>query len=292
MRLYKGRLSQMSKPDNITVFQNTEYLCNNNQKLIGSIENSRSLQSLILENEELPPIDKNIYDTKAQVVVSKKRTYEAASGYKGTKTAVLNFASATNPGGGVVCGANAQEECLCRCSTLFFNLNTEEMMEDFYRPHRMACDPLHNDDIIFTPEVTVFKTDTTNPILMDETDWYDVDVVTCAAPNLRSHPSNLYNIGDGEQSVRIHNDDLLLLHEKRLQRILDVALMNRDETVILGAFGCGAFKNDPEIVALAAKNVIKDYLYAFKNIEFAVYCSPRDETNYETFERMLNDYSH
>ena len=282
----------MSKPDNITVFQNTEYLCNNNQKLIGSIENSRSLQSLILENEELPPIDKNIYDTKAQVVVSKKRTYEAASGYKGTKTAVLNFASATNPGGGVEHGANAQEECLCRCSTLFLNLNVEKMVEGFYKPHIMTCGPLHNDDIIFTPDVTVFKTDTTNPTLMAESDWYDVDVITCAAPNLRRQYFNKYILEDENVSEIIHNDDLLLLHEKRLQRILDVAVMNRDETLILGAFGCGAFKNDPEIVALAAKNVIKDYLYAFKNIEFAVYSSSRDERNYETFERMLNDYSH
>lgn len=52
------------------------------------------------------------------------------------------------------------------------------------------------------------------------------------------------------------NDELLKLHEKRLKRILDTALSEDDETIILGAFGCGAFMNDPQIVAQAAKNVI------------------------------------
>ncbi|WP_026665610.1 hypothetical protein [Butyrivibrio sp. FC2001] len=62
---------------------------------------------------------------------------------------------------------------------------------------------------------------------------------------------------------------------------------NADEVVILGAFGCGAFQNKPEIVARAAANVINDYLYMFKNIEFAVYCSPKDSRNYDAFKREL-----
>ena len=45
--------------------------------------------------------------------------------------------------------------------------------------------------------------------------------------------------------------------------------------------------NNPEVVACAAKNVIKDYLKSFKNIEFAVYCSPRDDRNYKVFERVV-----
>ena len=61
--------------------------------------------------------------------------------------------------------------------------------------------------------------------------------------------------------------------------------------IILGAFGCGAFKNKPEVVALAAKNVIKDYLHAFKVIEYAVYCRPNDDRNYKVFERVLKPLS-
>ena len=58
--------------------------------------------------------------------------------------------------------------------------------------------------------------------------------------------------------------------------------------VVLGAFGCGAFENNPEVVAKAAKNVIQKYLHAFKVIEFAVYCSPRDEINYKIFGKELS----
>lgn len=203
------------------------------------------------------------------------------------KTVVHNFASASNPGGGVVRGASAQEECLCRCSGLYFNLNVQQMWDDFYGPHRLAHNPIHNDDIIYTPSVTVFKSDTANPALLPEEEWYDVDVITCAAPNLRENPSNGYNQGDGSVSIRLSDKELLEIHEKRLRRILDVAVAQGDEVIILGAFGCGAFKNKPDIVALAAENVIKDYLKAFKVIEFAVYCSPRDDTNYKTFQRVI-----
>ena len=60
-----------------------------------------------------------------------------------------------------------------------------------------------------------------------------------------------------------------------------------NEVVILGAFGCGAFLNNPEVVAQAAKNVIEEYKYTFVMIEFAVYCSPRDEQNYAIFDRTF-----
>lgn len=80
---------------------------------------------------------------------------------------------------------------------LYFNLNVQQMWDDFYGPHRLAHNSIHNDDIIYTPSVTVFKSDTANPTLLPEEEWYDVDVITCAAPNLRENPSNGYNQGDG-----------------------------------------------------------------------------------------------
>ena len=66
-----------------------------------------------------------------------------------------------------------------------------------------------------------------------------------------------------------------------------MAADNGAEVVILGTFGCGAFQNKPEIVALAAKNVVKDYLHTFKVIEYAVYCGPRDDRNFKVFDRTL-----
>ena len=277
----------MGREENAAVFRDTEKLCMNNEKLKEAIKRSTAGQKLIPEKDSIPEQKKDLYKEAAKVIVSKKRSYEAAENYKGCKVAVHNFASASNPGGGVVRGASAQEECLCRCSDLYFCLNIREMWDGFYQPHRDARDPIHNDDIIYTPAVTVFKTDTADPVLMPESDWYDVDVITCAAPNLREDPSNPYNSGDGSRQAMISDEDLQAVHEKRLRRMLETALMNGRDTIILGAFGCGAFRNDPEVVAAANFNVIKDYLYAFKNIEFAVFCSPRDERNYEIFERVL-----
>ena len=280
----------MGRDENIAVFKDTEKLCKTNPKLSESVKKATASQKLILEGDHLPEQKKDIYKDAAKVIVSGKRTYEAAAAYKENHVAVHNFASASNPGGGVVNGASAQEESHCRCSGLYFCLNSPIMWDGFYKPHRDAHDPIHNDDIIYTPGVTVFKTDTASPQLMNESEWYDVDVITCAAPNLLNQPSNRYNNGDGNKQVVMKDKDLLALHEKKLRRILEVVLSEGCDTVILGAFGCGAFQNNPEVVALANKNVIKDYLHAFKNIEFAVYCSPRDDRNFKIFERVLKPY--
>lgn len=277
----------MSRMGNMKIFKDTENLCRTNEKLKKSLENSRKNQKLILESYPLKTPEKNRFTASAKIIVSKKRTLEAAAAYKGMKTAVHNFASASNPGGGVERGANAQEECLCRCSGLYFCLNTTEMREGFYKPHRRVKDPIHNDDIILTPDVTVFKTDTAEPELMEESEWYDVDVITCAAPNLRERPSNGFNEGDRYHAAKISAEDLAAVHEKRLKRLLNVALMEEDEVVILGAFGCGAFCNDPNIVATSAQNVLLEYRHAFRVIEFAVYCPPRDDSNYRIFQQTM-----
>lgn len=277
----------MSRVDNIQIFQDTEKMCKENIRLQNAIRNSIKHQKLILENDIISKKDKKKYTEPAQVVISQKRSFEAASAYKNQKVCVHNFASATNPGGGVTRGSNAQEECLCRCSDLYFCLNIQEMWNGFYKPHRNAKNPIHNDDIIYTPDVVVFKTDTARPELMEEANWYNVNVTTCAAPNLRERPSNMFNSGDGDSAVKITDAELMSIHEKRLKRILDIAASRGNEVVILGAFGCGAFSNSPEVVAQAARNVIEEYKYTFKTIEFAVYCNPRDEKNYNVFKKTL-----
>ena len=277
----------MSSFENVEIFEDTKNLCEKNGRIKESLAKSVKNQKLILEGEHLPVVDKSRFTDNAKVILSTKRTFAAASGYVKQKVAVHNFASSTNPGGGVTRGSSAQEECLCRCSGLYFCLSVPEMMKGFYYPHRNAKNPINNADIIYTPDATVFKTDTSRPKLMDEKDWYDVDVITCAAPNLRKRPSNQFNQDNGDRSVKVSDKELLEIHKKRLTRILDVAALNGAEVVILGAFGCGAFQNKPEVVARAAKEVIADYLHTFKTIEFAVYCSPRDDTNFKVFKRVM-----
>lgn len=277
----------MGRFENAEVFRDTERMCRENARLKAAIAASRKGQRLIVEGQAVGDVDLNRFETAAEVVVSSKRTFEAAVAYAGRmRTCAHNFASATNPGGGVVNGSSAQEEALCRCSTLYFNLNVREMWDGFYTPHRMAHDPLHNDDVIYTPDVVVFKSDTAYPRTLAESEWKTLDVITCAAPNLRERPSNRMNSGDGDERVKISGQDLQSLHERRLRRILDVAAANGAEAVVLGAFGCGAFRNDPKVVAGAAKTVIGDYLHAFRAIEFAVYCRPGDSANYDAFHAL------
>lgn len=189
----------MGREENVLIFQDTERLSKTNGKLNADLKASASGQKLILETDALEKPNLNIYDEPAKVIVSKKRTFEAAKAYRDNKVAIHNFASASNPGGGVVRGSTAQEECLCRCSYLYFCLNSPDMWDGFYTPHKQARNPLHNDDIIYTPEVTVFKSDTNNPALLPENEWYKVNVITCAAPNLRAMPSNKHNTGDGKR---------------------------------------------------------------------------------------------
>lgn len=273
------------------IFEDTRRLYETHENLIKSIQTTKANQQVIAENDEIKCITENIYDTPAKIVVSKNRSLFAAKEYEGSKVCVLNFASATNPGGGVEKGSNAQEESICRCSTLFPCISDNTIRESFHKKHRELLKSekltaLYNDDCIYTPNVTVFKTDTDNPILMKESEWYNVDVISCAAPNLRLKPSNEMNPDSGSK-VTIKPSKLLELHIKRMRRILDIAKANKEEVMILGAFGCGAFENSPEVVAEAMARVIKEYRYDFKTIEFAVYCSPKDTKNYDIFKRRL-----
>ena len=284
----KTKSMDKSVLNNISVFEDTVKLCSSNAVLRKMIKKSIDSQKIIYEHEELSDLQLNQYEDCAEIVVSTKRTLEAAEAYKGKKVAVHNFASATNPGGGVVKGSRAQEECICRCSDLYFCLDTDDMWAGFYKPHRNAMNPLNNGDVIYTPDVCIFKTDSANPELRDESEWYKVDVITCAAPNLREKPTNRFNPGNGDKTVKIDDNELRVIHEKRLSRMLDVAIQNEVEVIILGAWGCGAFKNSPNVVAEAAYNVIQRYLHAFKTIEFAIYCLPKDDVNFKTFKKTFS----
>lgn len=276
----------MGRRENVEVFEDTQRLYSTNTVLKEAVQSANQKQQLYQEGVE---VEGNIVqrDKPARIVVSKKRTLEAASAYVGKKVCILNFASATNPGGGVVKGSSAQEEAICRCSTLYPNLNEPKMWNGFYRPHRQELNPLHNDDCIYAPGVIAFKSDTDYPQMLPLNRCYKVNVITCAAPNLREKPSNGMNSGDGDMAVKISNDDLQELHEKRMRRVLEITAKKGNDVVILGAFGCGAFRNPPEVVARAMKTVVEEYRNAFETIEFAVYCSPRDDSNYRTFKEVL-----
>lgn len=175
------------------------------------------------------------------------------------RVAVLNFANPKHPGGGVAQGAMAQEECLCRSSNLYPCLTDEKVRADYYGYHEFWKDHFFSNRVIYHRDVTVFKTDDDLPVPMEEKDWFRVDVITCAAPYL------------GKQRYTNHTflGELLC---GRIRQILEAAMDNEAEVLILGAFGCGAFRNPPEVVARAFRLVLEEERYrtAFKRVVFAI----------------------
>lgn len=272
------------RENNIRVFEDTLYRINQDDSLKENTFISIKGQKLIKENDVVSYNAKK-YNAPCKIYVTTNRTMEAAADYYGNKIAVLNFASATTPGGGVRKGSSAQEEALCRVSNLYLCLTDKKLWESFYQKNRDAKNNIHTDDIIYTPDVMVIKNDDYKTL--QESDYFRVDVITCAAPNLREVPANSFNRDKGEP-IQLSDEELYKVHYKRAIKIMEVACANNVEVLILGAFGCGAFRNNPNVVAKAYKDAVEHFRHAFKEIEFAVYCPPKDPTNYNEFRATFN----
>lgn len=274
----------------VQVFEDTEKWYKENKRLAEAVNSAREATRVYGADDypELPPVKDG---TVTEVTITASRTFEAAMRLikknPGERVAVHNFASATNPGGGVTRGSRAQEECLCRCSTLYPVLNSKPLWDSFYNFHRQRHDVRYTDTCIYSPGILIIKTDTDEPKRMPETQWQQVDVLTCAAPNMRENPNNAMNPGR-DVAARVSDKELLELHKSRARHMLTIAAANGVDVLVLGAFGCGAFQNKPEIVARAYKEIIGEFQGRFAKIEFAVYCSPRDTMNYEVFKRVLS----
>ncbi len=275
------------RQQNISVFEDTRNWYSQDAMLKDAICHSKQHTKFYAPGAISPaPEMLTRFPEDMHILVSTERTLQAAGKYAGQKVAVLNFASATNPGGGVLRGSSAQEEALCRCSTLYPCLLGNDLWQSYYQMHRAQHDVTYTDACIYTPDVLVIKTDTNSPDRLPKDKIYPVDVITCAAPNLRLQPSNYMNPGHGAPA-RLTREQIRTLHLQRARKILSVAAIHGAEVLILGAFGCGAFCNPPEVVAGAFRDVLPDFAHAFRTVEFAVYCTPRDDSNYRTFQQIL-----
>ena len=252
------------------VMNHTFNKCQFDPKLKEAIEQTKEGMYMVLDSEELIVVKGG---PAKNIVVSQKRTFEAAKAYKGKKVAVLNFANNHHIGGAPY-SAGAQEESLCRTSTLYKSLLAFKVV--FYEYHTYLYDEgvinhMGNDDLIYMPGVTVFKTDESAPKMMEEKDWYKVDVITSAAPELHSYPDNI--------------DEYKKIILSRLTKVFQVAKKEGVDILILGAWGCGAFNNPPEIVAEVFKQLCNEYY--FDTIEFAIDCSRRQNNNYQIFKEVF-----
>ncbi|MDX3843683.1 TIGR02452 family protein [Streptomyces europaeiscabiei] len=178
---------------------------------------------------------------KAVIEVTGESSLEAAHRLTATEApvAVLNFSSARNPGGGYLNGAQAQEEALCRASALYTCVREAPAFYDHHRTHR---DPFYTDRVIHSPAVPVFRDD--RGALLDTP--YTTGFLTSAAPNAsvvrRTTPERAAEL-PGALAVRA-------------ERVLETAAANGYRRVVLGAWGCGVFGNDPTQVAAAFRALL------------------------------------
>lgn len=189
----------------------------------------------------------------------------------------LNFASAKNPGGGFLGGAQAQEESLARASGLYPTLKQHAEMYETNRAYRSL---LYTEHMIYSPSVPVFRDD--NDQLTDN--HYLVSIITSPAVNrgalMTNEPDSLPKI----ESVMLN----------RIENVLSVAVANQQSSLILGAWGCGVFRNRTEdVAAWFAHHLLKNetFKHAFKHIVFAIYDSSKKKNTADAFKEQFGHFN-
>lgn len=211
----------------------------------------------------------SVHESAPQVVL-KCSTTEALFRIKGLvldkRVTILNFASFKNPGGKFLEGSSAQEESLCHYSTLY-NVLVEK--QDFYAQNKKALNKgLYMNRILYTPDILFF----------DEEDIVEADVITCAAPNWGAYYRNSFT-GNNLKELESKNRSIL---SSRMEAIREIALENKTDVLILGAWGCGVFKQNPYIVSELFNEIFKN-----SGIFRIVYAVP-DLEKYNIFYRNIN----
>ncbi len=185
---------------------------------------------------------------------------------------VMNFANAHTPGGGFLLGANAQEEALCRCSTLYVSISSKEASE-MYKYNNSHLSNVESDYMLLSPQVYVFRDEKYNLL---ETP-VKVAVITIPAPN--RFGAAMFASGQKIEETML----------RRIRIMLRIAVQKDYKNLVLGAWGCGAFGNDANAVAGYFKQVLVDEGYGrcFEHVCFAVYGKP-DGRNINAFRKVWN----
>lgn len=185
---------------------------------------------------------------------------------------LLNFASARNPGGGFINGAKAQEEDLARASGLYPCLLTQKT---YYDANRSLDSLLYTDHLIYSPKVPWFRTH--NREVLEQ--FFLASVITSPAPNagqlLTRTPEALKSI---QVTLR-----------RRVLKIFAVAREHHHRTLLLGAWGCGVFRNDPHQVAESFAVALENECFRgyFKRVIFAVYDPSPTQENLKAFHQRF-----
>jgi uncharacterized protein (TIGR02452 family) len=222
-------------------------------ELAGWIESSVRGTRSYPPGETLPGSFTGQFQTQVEVVNETTLSAGRRLLTAGHRPALLNFASATHPGGGFLTGARAQEEYLARSSALYACLREDAM----YEFHRARHDPLYTDYVLYSPDVPVFRAD--DGSLLEEP--YCVAMITSPAVNadalLWHQPRRRAEIGPAMWT--------------RILKVLAAGARHGHDAMVLGAWGCGAFGNDPaEIAGLFRQALDVNFRSAFARVVFAV----------------------
>lgn len=188
---------------------------------------------------------------------------------------VLNLANPVNPGGGVRRGARAQEEDLCRKSSLLVSLESKDAVK-YYEYNRRRNTYMGSDAMIFTPEVEIIRDENGN--FLDET--VIVAVLTCAAPMVRQGKEGM---SEAEYQDMVYN---------RIMGMLKCAAYFGYKNLVLGAWGCGAFGNDAHVISDLFYKALTEMEFNgmrekdfFRRIDFAVLDRSVGQYNFKEFYR-------
>ncbi|MHC5540327.1 TIGR02452 family protein [Singulisphaera rosea] len=187
--------------------------------------------------------------------------------------AALNFASAKNPGGGFLNGSHAQEESLARSSALYAS---QMRSWEFYEHHRASSSLLYSDAMILSPGCPIFRDD--DGKLLDEPQL--AAFITSAAPNAGAaadnRPAELPSIPG--------------VFRRRSEYVLALAASRGYRQLVLGAWGCGVFRNDPNVVAESfASHLCHGRCSSqFDRIVFSVLDTTPSQSTLAAFRRALS----
>lgn len=252
---------EMAK-DTMEILANKYYINEYNEKI--NIENELEISTkgtVLFYPEELAELANNKFqethfETQFEVwrCSSLKAILQLTEEENQEKIMCLNFASAKNPGGGFINGAEAQEESLARTSGLY-----ESLLQgwDYYKVHREMESCFYTDMMIYSPKVPVFRKDKGELLPKP---------VLC---NFITSPA--VNAGVVKRHEQDREGEIFGAMDVRTDKMLALALSQGNETLILGAWGCGVFKNDPkEIAELFKKHLHGKYKNRFKRVVFAI----------------------
>jgi len=262
--------------DTLKLLEQGYYINSNNEK----IEIAELVQFAVDNTELYTPeqldsllsIDATAHKSNTKYEVINETTLNAARrlAAEGQKDITcLNFASAKNAGGGFLGGAVAQEECIARASGLYPCLLKAP---DYYTFHRSQQNFLYSDHMIWSPRVPIFKHENgsvTNEVLC-------IGIVTSAAVNAGELQKN----GLSKAAV------IEAVMRKRIEKVLALCVAKKQSVLILGAWGCGVFRNDPEMIAgLFHEALTGKFANCFDRIIFAVLT--KNESMIEAFRKKF-----